>query len=315
MDRSLRFIKEQLVRDDVKMTLDILMQSTMHRRVVFAFRNDTEIGPKHTKATNYNQLLKDIPISDLLEATTLKQMASAVKSIFAILSRVRTFNHYEASQYNPERAIDLAECIARDFDGKLKKVVSERPIMQIPYAQHKELQQEINKLEEQWSASINELKQGMSRTGARGFSKGRHVEERLKVMAADPVFARLTAIMVFRSEHHKLESVISTTFAKNEASQGRGEFRSQALNDIRDALSTFIKSVDDVLDITQQGQEGWNAAVKAYEASTAKIESQLTQLLKQKLAKAVTANEMFQVFNDYNKLLMRTKIKGTVAQY
>ena len=47
MDRSLRFIKEQIVRDEVKMTLDILMQSTMHRRVVFAFRNDTEIVPKH----------------------------------------------------------------------------------------------------------------------------------------------------------------------------------------------------------------------------------------------------------------------------
>lgn len=41
----------------------------------------------------------------------------------------------------------------------------------------------------------------------------------------------------------------------------------------------------------------------------------MTGLLKQKLAKAVTANEMFQVFNDYNKLLMRPKIKGTVAQY
>ena len=38
-------------------------------------------------------------------------------------------------------------------------------------------------------------------------------------------------------------------------------------------------------------------------------------MLKQKLAKAITANEMFQVFNDYNKLLMRPKIKGTVAQY
>lgn len=47
MDSSLRFIKEQLVRDEVKMTLDILMQSNMHRRIVFAFRNDTEIGPKH----------------------------------------------------------------------------------------------------------------------------------------------------------------------------------------------------------------------------------------------------------------------------
>lgn len=73
--------------------------------------------------------------------------------------------------------------------------------------------------------------------------------------------------------------------------------------------------MDDVLDISKEGQENWDASKKAYELSTAKIESQLTGLLKQKLAKAVTANEMFQVFNDYNKLLMRPKIKGTVAQY
>lgn len=139
MDRSLRFIKEQLVKDEVKMTLDILMQSTMHRRVVFAFRNDTEIGPKHTKAQNYNQLLKDIPINELLDAMNLKQMMAAVKSIFSILSRVRTFNHYEQNQYNLERAIDLAECIARDFDTKLKKVVGETPIMKIPYDKHKEI--------------------------------------------------------------------------------------------------------------------------------------------------------------------------------
>ena len=121
----------------------------------------------------------------------------------------------------------------------------------------------------------------MSRGGSnQRFSKGRHVEERLKAMADDPVFRRLNAILVFRSEHHKLESVISTTFQKSESGQGRGEFRGQALNDIRDAFTTFIKSVDDVLDITKEGQENWDAAKKAYELSTAKIESQLTQLLK-----------------------------------
>lgn len=68
-----------------------------------------------------------------------------------------------------------------------------------------------------------------------------------------------------------------------------------------------------MLDISKEGLEQWDTAKKAYELSTSKIESQLTTLLKKKLAKAVTANEMFQVFNDYNKLLMRPKIKGTVA--
>ena len=81
-------------------------------------------------------------------------------------------------------------------------------------------------MEEQWKASITELKAGMSRTGTnQRFSKGRHVEERLKNMTDDPVFFRLNAIVIFRSEHHKLESVISTTFQKSGAEQGRTEFR------------------------------------------------------------------------------------------
>ena len=184
----------------------------MHRRVVFAFRNDTEIGPKHTKAQNYNMLLKDIPMNELLDAMNLKQMSAAVKSIFSILSRVRTFNHYEQNQYSIERVIELTDCIARDFDTKLKKVMSERPVMQIAYAQHKEIQQEVNKLEEQWRTSIQELKAAMSRTGGNQRFKGRQLEDRLKTISDDPVFRRLNSIIIFRSEHHKLESVISTTF-------------------------------------------------------------------------------------------------------
>ena len=111
MENSLRSITEWMVRDDVKMILDILMQSTMHRKSVLTFRNESQITQQFTKAKNYNSLLKDIPVNDLLEATNLKQMAFAVKSIFAVLCRIRTFNHYETTQYNPARAIDLAECI------------------------------------------------------------------------------------------------------------------------------------------------------------------------------------------------------------
>ena len=229
---------------------------------------------------------------------------------------MRNLDNYEQNHYSLNRAIDLAERIARDFDTKLKKVVSERPLMSIPYADHEALQLEINKIEDQWKASILELKTAISRNSSSSnhrMTKGRDVEFKLKALAEDPVFKRLNNIIAFRSEHHKLESVISTTFAKQSEGQSRSEIRSQALNDIRDAFTTFVKSVDDMLDISKEGHEQWDTAKKAYELSTSKIESQLTTLLKKKLAKAVTANEMFQVFNDYNKLLMRPKIKGTVA--
>ena len=136
-------------------------------------------------------------------------------------------------------------------------------------------------------------------------------------MSDDPVFKRLNAIGVFRSDHYKLDTVISSTFGKGDSGSagGRSDFRNQALTDIREAYDTLVKSNPDVLDTTQQGNDNWSSSKKAYEMSTSKIESQLTQLLKQKLAKAVTANEMFQVFADYNQLLMRPKIRGTITQY
>ena len=235
MDRSLRFIKEQIVRDEVKMTLDILMQSTMHRRVVFAFRNDTEIVPKHQKAQNYNGLLKDIPINELLDATTLKQMRDVIKKIFDVLMRVRTMNHYsDQSNYTPQRTVDLAECVARDFDNKLKKVISERPIMQIPFSQLQEFNNEISELEKQWKESVQELKKAIGQSGRGGMGgnammKGgqnmRSMEDKIKQIMDGPVFRRLSNIISFRSEHHKLEEVISTTFAKSEAAEGRSGFR------------------------------------------------------------------------------------------
>ena len=67
----------------------------MHRKSVLLFRNDSSFDQMHSKATNYNKFLKEIPVNDLLEATDLEQMATAVKLIFDRLGRVHTFNQIE----------------------------------------------------------------------------------------------------------------------------------------------------------------------------------------------------------------------------
>ena len=84
----------------------------------------------------------------MLDAINFSQMTPAVKQIFSALGKVRTL-HYNV-EYSIDRAVSLAECIARDFDTKLKKLLSVRPIMQIPFEQHKEIDAELKKLEEQW---------------------------------------------------------------------------------------------------------------------------------------------------------------------
>jgi hypothetical protein len=70
-----------------------------------------------------------------------------------------------------------------------------------------------------------------------------------------------------------LEQVIQTIFSKqDQQSSSRPGFWNQALADIKEAYKTFTKSMDDILDITQDGKDGWDAAKKQYESSTAKVE-------------------------------------------
>lgn len=47
-----------------------------------------------------------------------------------------------------------------------------------------------------------------------------------------------------------------------------------------------------VIDISKEGQLSWENAKKQYDIATSKIEQQLTNLLKNKLAKAVSASDM-----------------------
>ena len=122
-------------------------------RIVMQFHHDTEIDPKLKTARDYNKILKDIPIKEVLDALTIEQLSIAIKKVFNTLKRVRQTNLYSLP-----RAIDLAECIARDFGEKLKKVVSENPIMQMPYEEHKVLQKEITDLQTVWVSAIQEFK-------------------------------------------------------------------------------------------------------------------------------------------------------------
>jgi FtsZ-binding cell division protein ZapB len=61
--------------------------------------------------------------------------------------------------YPLERALDLSESIARDFDAQLKKVISSIQIMQMEYREFSKINtQEIMEVQKTWSACIDDLK-------------------------------------------------------------------------------------------------------------------------------------------------------------
>jgi dynein heavy chain 1 len=117
MESRLNYVKENLASEEVLMTLNILSQAKRFATVM-TFKHDTDIEPKLKTAREYNKFLREIPIHNLYDAMTLDQIINAIKSIFVALKKLRLH------AYPLERALDLAECITRDFDGQLKKVIA-----------------------------------------------------------------------------------------------------------------------------------------------------------------------------------------------
>jgi dynein heavy chain 1 len=53
-------------------------------------------------------------------------------------------------------------------------------------------------------------------------------------------------------------------------------------------------------------------AVKKYDSRIDRVESQITARLRERLAAAKNANEMFRVFSKFNALFFRPRIRGAI---
>ena len=75
-------------------------------------------GLKQALATvnDYNPLMKDFPLDDLLAATELDKIRAALSAIFTHLKKIRS------TKYPIQRALRLVEAISRDLSSQLLKV-------------------------------------------------------------------------------------------------------------------------------------------------------------------------------------------------
>ena len=75
---------------------------------------------------DYNPLMKDFPLNDLLSATELDRIRVALQAIFTHLRKIRS------TKYPIQRALRLVEAISRDLSQQLLKVLGTRRLMHIP---------------------------------------------------------------------------------------------------------------------------------------------------------------------------------------
>jgi dynein heavy chain 1 len=79
---------------------------------------DCLAGLKQTMATvnDYNMLMKDFPLNDLLSATDLEKIRASLMAIFNHMKKLRN------TKYPTQRALRLLEAISRDLNAQMLKV-------------------------------------------------------------------------------------------------------------------------------------------------------------------------------------------------
>ncbi|XP_075232643.1 dynein heavy chain, cytoplasmic isoform X3 [Lycorma delicatula] len=325
LERALYRIQEKRESLDVALTLDILKHGKrFHATVSF----DTDTGLKQALATvnDYNPLMKDFPINDLLSATELDRIRTAEQLIFNHLRKIRN------TKYPMQRALRLVEAISRDLSAQLLKVLGTRRLMHIPFDEFEKVMTQCFIVFATWDDEYDKL-QGL----LRDIVKKKRDEQMKMVWRVSPSHKRLQVRMEhmrrFRHQHEQLRTVIVRVLRPSTTMHvmvGQDGIAPDELTRTPDPLSleaadaSAIEEVNlayenvkevDCLDMSREGAEAWEAAVSRYEERIDRVEARITAHLRDQLGTAKNANEMFRIFSRFNALFVRPHIRGAIREY
>ena len=126
LERALNRILERRESIEVTLTLDILRLGKRFIATV-SFDSDTGLKEALETAKDYNLLMKDFPLNELMSAVDLVKITMAVTSIFNHLKKIRS------SKYPINRTLKLIEAISKDLTTQLLKVLSTQRLMVISF--------------------------------------------------------------------------------------------------------------------------------------------------------------------------------------
>lgn len=237
----------------------------------------------------------------------------ALVGIFAHLNK-----KLKISPYPIRRALPLVAAISGDLDSQLHSLLSGRRLMHLEYRDFENLINVAEGVFKTWDDNIKDftnVAREMSRKRSEKFIpikiNARHIATQ----------ERLAYIRTFRHGHEQLQRTIANVLGPRSLEDGVSarEARPDDIGDL-DAVEevaeayAVLKDVD-VLDVSPEGTEIWVAAELAYNERTSRVENSIIARLRDRLATAKTANEMFRVFSKFNALFVRPKIRGAIQEY
>ncbi|KAK8843995.1 hypothetical protein IAR55_006788 [Kwoniella newhampshirensis] len=303
MEHALEGIEAQLRGEEVTLALDVLKHAKRFHATV-SFIADTGLKEATDIVHKNNVLMKDFPLDELLAATDLAKVQDAIYLIFAHINK-----KLKLSPYPIRRILPLVEAISSDFNDQLLRVLSSQRLMYMDYEKFEEVMAMTADVFSTWDENMKDFT-----NVAREVSRKR--SEKFISIKINPAQAklqeRITYLRAFRRSHDQLR--VMTSSARTFSGLGTdAPFDIDMGEEVRLSYES-VKNVD-VLDVSPEGSEIWYTAETAYNDRVARIENQIISRLRDKLATARNAQEMFRVFSKFNTLFVRPKIRGAIQEY
>ncbi|XP_027203133.2 dynein heavy chain, cytoplasmic isoform X1 [Dermatophagoides pteronyssinus] len=337
LERALLRIQEKRESIEVITTLEILKNGKRFHATV-SFDADTRLKEALATVADYNPLMKDFPLNDLLAATDLQKIRIALQVLFQHLRKIRN------TKYPMKRALKLMEAISRDLMTQMLKVLGTRRMMHIPYEEFDKIIQQCFEVFQAWDDEYEKFQ-----TLLRDIVKKKR-DEHLKMIwrisfAHKKLQIRMEQMRKFRRQHEQLRAVIirvlrpsitstmiktkdGTETMENDSEKASSGFDSTLstntssimttadINEIEEVNNAYelVKEVD-ALDMSKEGNDCWEASLKRYEERIDRVEARITAKLRDQLGMAKNANEMFRIFSRFNALFVRPHISGAIREY
>ncbi|KAG8716582.1 hypothetical protein FRC09_015536 [Ceratobasidium sp. 395] len=302
LERALEGIETQLRGDEVQLVMECLRNAKRFRATV-SFIADTGLKEATDIVHKYNQLMKEFPLNELLSATDLDKIHDALVQVFGHINR-----KLRLSPYPIRRALPLVEAISRDFNDQLLRVLTSHRLPYAPYETFDRLLKQTQEIFRTWDELIKEFT-----NVAREVTRRR--SEKFIPIKVQPAHAKLMErtryLRDWRKQHEQLAVMTGPT--KGLGGVGKDVGGMDMEEEVKEAYE-IVKSID-VLDVSTEGTEIWVTAENAYNERVARVENQIISRLRDRLATARNANEMFRVFSKFNALFVRPKIRGAIQEY
>ncbi|KAI1416726.1 cytoplasmic dynein heavy chain [Hypoxylon sp. FL1857] len=317
MESALEGIEAQLRSEGVMLTLEILKHAKRFQATV-SFTADTGLKEAMEMVQKYNQLMRDFPLDELLSATSLPKVQDAIGQIFGHMNKKMRFSNYPIA-----RTLHLVEAISADLEEVMHRLLPGSELVDLDYKDFKNLMTTADEIFKSWDAHIKEFTNIARETTRRR-------QERFIPIKVNPkhseLQARLKYIDTFRDNHEQLQRTIVNVLGPKATANGVSEETTNngvalveemgdvdAVEEVQQAWEA-LKHVD-LLDVSPEGTQRWVKAENTYNERTSRVENSIIARLRDRLATAKNANEMFRVFSQFNALFVRPKIRGAIAEY